>query len=242
MSHTADSVQFGAAADFTAAEVAEYRRIASVRPSLSTTTLNTLLTVPSSMFPPALGDPANVSFFTVEVITARGYALYQEYDPAERLKPLRSRFHATLRQLRAYREQLSRSLGQPEHTSTFKHPFFHLDCARDWITPGPLNTWMRLTEAQEQRGRSLSRDTHTPASSIGASPPRSRANWSSGMVSPSRSRSASSWYYRTSDSSRAASPSATLAFDLDLPAPNQPTYLLLLEGPPMRGGRSKKRA
>ncbi|KAJ7052354.1 hypothetical protein C8F01DRAFT_1332885 [Mycena amicta] len=205
MSHTSDSAQFDAAADFTAAEVTEYRRV---------------------MFPAALGDPAHTPFFSIEDaplwVTARGYSLYQEFDPAERLEPLRTLTNATLRQLRSYREQVVGS-------TYINDPFFRIDQAQDWVAPGPFNTWMQLMDDHEQ-GRSLVRGergtmrSHTPASefSAGTSPPRSRtmsrARRSSGVSSAPLSRSpsaasahGSSYSHRSygagsAPSSRAASP------------------------------------
>ncbi|KAJ7318610.1 hypothetical protein DFH08DRAFT_971348 [Mycena albidolilacea] len=117
---------FDAAADFTTGEVVEYRRV---------------------MFPPLLGDSMHVPFFSIEDapgwMTARGYALYQELNPAERLDPLQGHRYASLRQLRAYREQV---VGE----AYVHHPFFQVDLADDWVAPAPFNTWMQVTQELEE--------------------------------------------------------------------------------------------
>ncbi|KAJ7807193.1 hypothetical protein B0H14DRAFT_2609910 [Mycena olivaceomarginata] len=133
-SNTGDFAWFDAAADFTTGEVMEYRRV---------------------MFPPLLGDSMHVPFLSVEDapgwMTARGYALYQELNLAERLDPLRGHRYASLRELRAYREQV---VGE----AYVNHPFFQVDRADDWVAPAPFNTWMRLMrELEEERGRKANR-------------------------------------------------------------------------------------
>ncbi|KAJ7817700.1 hypothetical protein B0H14DRAFT_3877419 [Mycena olivaceomarginata] len=223
LSNTADFALFDAAADFTTGEVVEYRRF---------------------MFPLLLGDSTHVPFFSVEDaprwMTARGYALYQELNLAERLDPLRDHRYASLRQLRAYREQV---VGE----AYVNHPFFQVDRAEDWVAPAPFNTWMRLMqELEAERGRKVNRSeagsirSYTPGSSVAASPPRSRtmslAGRSDRLSCSPRSRSSSvhpnsrcSYGTGSGFSSRAASPSTILAFDLDIPSMIQPLHV---ESPP----------
>ncbi|KAJ7625755.1 hypothetical protein FB45DRAFT_1084289 [Roridomyces roridus] len=196
-----DSQLWDDAADFTAAEVVEYR---------------------STMFPAALGNPTNSPFFSLENapawMTPRGYGLYNDHDPTQ---PQILHFgvaYATIRELRAYREHV---VG-PAYLS---HPFFELASHGNWISPGPFNTWMCIMREQAERGRTLDRVEHSPArnptpSSIG-SPPRSRtmsrSSYSSPRQSPPPSRSVSahsveSWHSRwaytpnSAHSSRASSP------------------------------------
>ncbi|KAJ7872495.1 hypothetical protein B0H14DRAFT_3131545 [Mycena olivaceomarginata] len=223
LSNTADFALFDAAADFTTGEVVEYRRF---------------------MFPLLLGDSTHVPFFSVEDaprwMTARGYALYQELNLAERLDPLRDHRYASLRQLRAYREQV---VGE----AYVNHPFFQVDRAEEWVAPAPFNTWMRLMqELEAERGRKVNRSeagsirSYTPGSSVAASPPRSRTmslagrsdrlscsprSWSSSVHPNSRC----SYGTGSGFSSRAASPSTILAFDLDIPSMIQPLHV---ESPP----------
>ncbi|KAJ7697773.1 hypothetical protein B0H14DRAFT_3655259 [Mycena olivaceomarginata] len=223
LSNTADFALFDAAADFTTGEVVEYRRF---------------------MFPLLLGDSTHVPFFSVEDaprwMTARGYALYQELNLAERLDPLRDHRYASLRQLRAYREQV---VGE----AYVNHPFFQVDRAEDWVAPAPFNTWMRLMqELEAERGRKVNRSeagsirSYTPGSSVAASPPRSRtmslAGRSDRLSCSPRSRSSSvhpnsrcSYGTGSGFSSRAASPSTILAFDVDIPSMIQPLHV---ESPP----------
>ncbi|KAJ7635373.1 hypothetical protein FB45DRAFT_1026254 [Roridomyces roridus] len=201
-----DSQLWDDAADFTAAEVSEYR---------------------STMFPAALGNPANSPFFSLENapawMTPRGYGLYNDYSPME---PQILRFgvaYATIRQLRAYREHV---VG-PAYLS---HSFFELGSHGNWISPGPFNAWMRIMHEQAERGRTLHRVEPGPArnqtpASVG-SPPRSRtmsrSSYSSSRQSPPPSRSASahsveSWHSRwaytpdSAHSSRASSPAPSRA-------------------------------
>ncbi|KAJ7203077.1 hypothetical protein GGX14DRAFT_652541 [Mycena pura] len=146
-----DNDQFHEAADFKVTEIAEYRRV---------------------MFPAPLSNPTNALFLAADDaprwMTARGYTLYQEFNPAALLSPYHTYANAKLRHLRAYREQV---VG-PAYQS---HQFFGLERPQDWITPGPFNLWMQLSEEQEARGRSQAPSrSHTPASSDDGSPPRSR--------------------------------------------------------------------
>ncbi|KAJ7829922.1 hypothetical protein B0H14DRAFT_3143733 [Mycena olivaceomarginata] len=223
LSNTADFALFDAAADFTTGEVVEYRRF---------------------MFPLLLGDSTHVPFFSFEDaprwMTARGYALYQELNLAERLDPLRDHRYGSLRQLRAYREQV---VGE----AYVNHPFFQVDRAEDWVAPAPFNKWMRLMqELEAERGRKVNRSeagsirSYTPGSSVAASPPRSRtmslAGRSDRLSCSPRSRSSSvhpnsrcSYGTGSGFSSRAASPSTILAFDLDIPSMIQPLHV---ESPP----------
>jgi hypothetical protein len=127
------------------------------------------------------------------------------------------------------------------------HPFFQVDRAEDWVAPAPFNTWMRLMqELEAERGRKVNRSeagsirSYTPGSSVAASPPRSRTMSLTGRsdrlsCSP-RSRSSSvhpnsrcSYGTGSGFSSRAASPSTILAFDLDIPSMIQPLHV---ESPP----------
>ncbi|KAJ7854187.1 hypothetical protein B0H14DRAFT_3449787 [Mycena olivaceomarginata] len=129
-----DFAMFDAAADFTTSEVVEYRRF---------------------IFPLLLGDSTHVPFFSVEDapgwMTARGSALYQGVNLAEHLDPLRDHRYASLRQLRAYREQV---VGE----AYVNHPFFQVDRAEDWVAPAPFNTWMWLMQELEvERGRKFVR-------------------------------------------------------------------------------------
>ncbi|KAJ7692952.1 hypothetical protein B0H14DRAFT_2199871, partial [Mycena olivaceomarginata] len=176
------------------------------------------------MFPPLLSDSMHVPFLSVEDapgwMTARGYALYQELNLAERLDPLRGHRYASLRELRAYREQ---AVGE----AYVNHPFFQVDRADDWVAPAPFNAWMRLMrELEVERGRKDNRfeagsiRSYTPGSSVAASPPRSRTMSLAGSDRLSHSpRSRSSSAYPNSRRSysagsgfpsRAASPSAVL--------------------------------
>ncbi|KAJ7627442.1 hypothetical protein FB45DRAFT_868661 [Roridomyces roridus] len=185
---------FHDAADFTPAEVAQYRSI---------------------MFPPALGNSTHTPFFSVENapewMTARGYVLFNDYDPAA---PISFDFrNATVRQLRDYRTQI---VGPIYAESTF----FQVDHTENWVCQGPFNTWMRYQE--EQRGRTRNRpdpfQSHRAgSSSLASSPAPSRAmsrNLSSPPRSPPHSRSASMhsvgpwhslWAYSSHQSSRANS-------------------------------------
>ncbi|KAJ7337368.1 hypothetical protein DFH08DRAFT_252732 [Mycena albidolilacea] len=144
------------------------------------------------------------------------------------------------RQLRAYREQV---VGE----AYVNHPFFQVDRAEDWVAPAPFNTWMRLMqELEEERGRKVNRSeagsirSYTPGFSVVASPPRSRtmslAGRSDRLSCSPCSRSSSvhpnsrrSYSTCSGFSSRAASPSAILAFDLNIPSMIQPLHV---ESPP----------
>ncbi|KAJ7775832.1 hypothetical protein B0H14DRAFT_2631802 [Mycena olivaceomarginata] len=101
------------------------------------------------MFPPLLGDSTHVPFFSVEDapgwMTARGYALYQEFNLAERLDLLRPH-------LCAYREQ-----------AYVNHPFFQVDRAEDWVAPVLFNAWMRLMRELEEDHAILAFDLDVPS-------------------------------------------------------------------------------
>ncbi|KAJ7798700.1 hypothetical protein B0H14DRAFT_3156797 [Mycena olivaceomarginata] len=215
LSNTADFALFDAAADFTTGEVVEYRRF---------------------MFPLLLGDSTHVPFFSVEDaprwMTARGYALYQELNLAERLDPLRDHRYASLRQLRAYREQV---VGE----AYVNHPFFQVDRAEDWVAPAPFNTWMRLMqELEAERGRKVNRSeagsirsytlVHPSLPALLALAP---CRWRAALTACRAHRAHGPARYGTGSgfSSRAASPSTILAFDLDIPSMIQPLHV---ESPP----------
>ncbi|KAJ7191683.1 hypothetical protein GGX14DRAFT_406928 [Mycena pura] len=48
---------------------------------------------------------------------------------------------------------MSLNINQVFGVLYLRHPFFGLDRACDWISPGPFNAWMRLTEESEHRER-----------------------------------------------------------------------------------------
>ncbi|KAJ7857968.1 hypothetical protein B0H14DRAFT_2578135 [Mycena olivaceomarginata] len=163
------------------------------------------------IFPLLLGDSMHVPFFSVEGVpgwmTARGYALYQELNLAEHFDPLRGYRYAFLH---AYREQV---IGK----AYVNHPFFQVDRADDWVAPALFNTWMRLMrELEEERGCKINRFD------VAASPSRSRTISAHPNSCPSYSPG-------SGFSSRATSPSAIIAFDLDIPSMIQPLHV---ESPP----------
>nr|GAT48672.1 predicted protein [Mycena chlorophos] len=178
-----DSECFDAAEDLSAKEIKQYRAI---------------------MFPAALGDPDNLPHFSTENaplwMTARGYALYQECDPADPITYWLD--DATVRELKAYRELV---IG-PTFLSDI---FFSAEEPKNWAAQAPFNTWRRALADQELRGRPQQRSPSGSSRSV------SQATFSSGRSlsaahfppqSRSESRASVHSFISSAASSRATSP------------------------------------